>query len=250
MDVMTMQDVQAVTMVLKQCSTYIPIELEHDVVIVDLSTLDLDALGRGLSNASKRRLLRAYRPDFKAVEWWFQNGCQTQRKLKCKTTDRIKAWNRNLDVISVSGKPYKLNAKGRGDRRYLGFSVRVFGQSHTCYLHNLIGIETFARVHQSAWNSWAKSAWDEDRLVWKGDNVFHHILGHQTATLAGNTPLNLVLLDKWTHETTKVQYNQLRRRILDGDVDLNKNKSVILPKNTGLSTLQNIPNLGLAGGAS
>lgn len=244
MDMMTMQDLQAVNMVLRECSTCIPVELEHDVVIVDLSTLDLDALGRGLSNACVPRLLRAYRPDYKAVEWWL-NGSQTKRKLQCKTNDRLQGFNRALDVFSVSGKPYKLNAKGRGDRRYLGFSVRVFGQSHTVYLHNLIGAETFARVHQSAWNSWAKSAWDADYMTWKGDNVFHHLLSHQTATLAGNTPLNLVLLDKWTHDTTKVQYNQLRRRILDGDVDLSKSsKSVILPKNTGLSTLQNIPNLG------
>lgn len=227
MDMMTMQDMQAVVMVLRECNTYIPIELEHDVAIVDLTAVDLDKLGRGLSNACVPRLLRAYRPDEKAVTWWL-NGCQTKRKLRCKTTDRIKAFDRALDVFSVSGKPYKLNAKGRGDRRYLGFSVRVFGQSHTVYLHNLIGAETFARVHQSAWNSWACNAWDAERLTWKGDNVFHHILGHQTATLAGNTPLNLVLLDKWTHETTKVQYNQLKRRILDGDINLNK--TVILPK--------------------
>ena len=241
MDVMTMDDVQAVAMVLKQCSTYIPIELEHDVVIVDLSTLDLDALGRGLSNACVPRLLRAYRPDFKAVEWWL-NGAQTTRKLQCKTTDRIKAFDRQLDVYSISGKPYTLSQKGRGNRRYLGFGIRVFGQNHTAYIHNLIGAETFARVHQSAWNSWAKSAWNEDYLTWDDGYVFHHLLGYQTATIAGNTPLNLVLLDKWTHETTKVQYNQLRRRIIDHDVDLSK--SVILPKNTGLSTLQNIPNLG------
>lgn len=249
MDMMTMDDFKAVNMVLRERSTFIPVELEHDVAIVDLSTVDMDRLGRGLSSACIPRLLQAYRPDFKAVEWWL-NGSQTQRKLKAKTTDRIGAWDKRLNVYNISGKPYTLSAKGRGNRRYLGFGVRVFGQSHTCYLHNLIGIETFARVHQSAWNSWAKSAWDEDRLVWKGDNVFHHILGHQTATLAGNTPLNLVLLDKWTHETTKVQYNQLRRRILDGDVDLNKNKSVILPKNSGLQALQNVPILGIAGGAS
>lgn len=247
MDEMTMQDLQAVAMVLRERSTYIPIELEHDVAIVDLSTLDLDRLGRGLSNACKPRLLRAYRPDFKAVDFWL-NSSQTKRKLKCKATPRVKQFDKQLNVFSISGKPYTLSQKGRGNRRYLGFGIRVFGQNHTVYLHNLIGAETMARVHPSAWNSWAKSAWNEDYLVWKGDNVFHHILGHQTATLAGNTPLNLVLLDKWTHETTKVQYNQLRRRILDGDVDLNK--SVILPKNTGLSTLQNVPILGIAGGAS
>ena len=241
MDEMTMQDVQAVVMTLRGCSTYIPIELEHDVVIVDLTSIDMDRLGRGLSNACKPRLLRAYRPDFKMVDWWL-NGSQTTRKLKCKTTDRIKAFDRQLDVYSISGKPYTLSQKGRGNRRYLGFGIRVFGQNHTAYIHNLIGAETFARVHQSAWNSWAKMAWDEDHLTWKSDNVFHHLLGYQTATIAGNTPLNLVLLDKWTHETTKVQYNQLRRRIIDHDVDLSK--SVILPKNTGLSTLQNIPNLG------
>jgi hypothetical protein len=241
MDNMTMQDVQAVTLVLRQCSTYIPIELEHDVVIVDLTAINMNKLGRGLSNACIPKLTKAYRPDMRAVDFWL-NSSQTKRKLQCKTTDRIKAFDRALDVFSVSGKPYKLNAKGRGDRRYLGFSVRVFGQSHTCYLHNLIGAEIYCRVHKNAWNSWAKSAFDADYLTWKGDNVFHHILPYQSCSLAGNTPLNLVLLDKWTHETTKVQYNQLRRRILDGDVDLNK--SVILPKNTGLSTLQNVPAIG------
>ena len=248
MDMMSEQDMQAVAMVLKQCSTYIPIELEHDVVIVDLSTLDLDRLGRGLSNACVPRLLRAYRPDQPSVDFWL-NSSQTKRKLKTKTTDRIGAFNKRLDVFSVSGKPYKLNAKGRGDRRYLGFSVRVFGQSHTVYLHNLIGAETFARVHQSAWNSWACNAWDAERLTWTG-YVIHHILPYQSCSLAGNTPMNLKLLDKWTHETTKVQYNQLRRRILDHDVDLSKSKSVILQKNSGLSTLQNVPILGIAGGAS
>lgn len=240
MDMMTMQDVQAVTMVLKQCSTYIPIELEHDVAIVDLTAIDLDKLGRGLSSACIPRLLRAYRPDYKAVEWWLK-GNQTTRKYKTLTTDRIKAWNRALDVYSINGKPYTLNAKGRGNRRYLGFSVRVFGQNHTVYLHNLIGAETFARVHQSAWNSWACNAWDADRLVWNG-YVIHHILPYQTATLAGNTTLNLVLLDKWTHDTTKVQYNQLRRRIMDGDIK--NNKMLILPKNGAMQALQNIPLIG------
>lgn len=250
MDVMTMQDLQAVAMVLKQCSTYIPIELEHDVAIVDLTAIDLDKLGRGLSNACVPRLLRAYRPDEKAVTWWL-NSSQTKRKLQCKATDRIKAFDRALDVFSVSGKPYKLNAKGRGDRRYLGFSVRVFGQSHTCYLHNLIGAEIYCRVHPSEWKNWACNAFDAERLTWTENGyVVHHILPYQTSTLAGNTPLNLKLLDKWTHDTTKVQYNQLRRRILDGDVDLNLSKSVILPKNTGFQSLQNVPILGIAGGAS
>lgn len=242
MDVMTMDDMQAVNMVLRECSTYIPIELEHDVVIVDLSTLDLDALGRGLSNACVPRLLRAYRPDFKAVEWWL-NGCQTKRKLRCKTNDRIKAWNRNLDIISVNDKPYTLSAKGRGDRRYLGFSVRVFGQSHTCYLHNLIGAETFARVHSSEWTSWAKDAWNEEYMTWTG-YVIHHILNHQTSTLAGNTPLNLKLLDKWTHETTKVQYNQLKHRILDGDIDIDSKNCILLPKKGAMQAIQNVPILG------
>lgn len=238
MDMMSEQDVQAVAMVLRECNTYIPIELEHDVAIVDLSRLDLDALGRGLSNACKPRLLRAYRPDYKAVDWWL-NGNQTQRKLKAKTTPRVKAFDRELDVFSVSGKRYTLSAKGRGNRRYLGFGVRVFGQNHTAYLHNLVGAETFARVHQSAWTSWAKSAWDEDYMTWTG-MVVHHLLPYQTSTIAGNTPLNLVLLDKWTHDTTKVQYNQLRRRILDGDIDLS-NKTLILPKSGAMQAIQNIP---------
>lgn len=240
MDMMSMDDMQAVAMVLRERNTYIPIELEHDVAIVDLTAVDLDKLGRGLSNACVPRLIRAYRPDFKSVDWWL-NGSQTQRKLKAKTTDRIKAWNRKLSVISVSGKPYTLSAKGRGNRRYLGFSVPVFGQNHTSYIHSFITAEVFARVHQSAWNSWAKSAWDEDYLVFNGYTC-HHILPYQTSTLAGNTPLNLVLLDDWTHETTKVQYNQLRRRILDGDIDLNK--TLILPKNGAMQAIQNIPLIG------
>lgn len=242
MDMMDMQSLQAVVMTLRECNTCIPVELEHDVAIVDLTAIDLDKLGRGLSNACVPRLLRAYRPDEKAVTWWL-NGCQTQRKLQCKTTDRIKAFDRALDVFSVNGKPYKLNAKGRGNRRYLGFSVRVFGQNHTVYLHNLIGAETFARCHKSEWKRWAKSAWDEDYLTWTENGyVIHHILPYQTATLAGNTPLNLVLLDKWTHDTTKVQYNQLRRRIIDHDVDFNK--MLILPKNGAMQTIQNIPAIG------
>lgn len=236
MDMMSMDDMQVVAMVLRECDTYIPIELERDVAIVDLSRLDLDALGRGLSNACKPRLIRAYRPDFKSVDWWL-NGSQTTRKLKAKTTDRIKAFNKRLDVFSVSGKQYKLNAKGRGNRRYLGFSVPVFGQNHTCYLHNLIYAETFARVHQSAWTNWAKDAWDADYMTWTGHTV-HHLLPYQTSTIAGNTPLNLVLLDDWTHETTKVQYNQLRRRILDGDLDF---KMLILPKSGAMQAIQNIP---------
>ncbi|MDF9443990.1 hypothetical protein P5Z58_02410 [Limosilactobacillus mucosae] len=233
-----MQDLQAVNMVLRECNTYIPVELEHDVAIVDLTAVDLDKLGRGLSSACIPRLLRAYRPDFKAVEWWL-NGSQTTRKLKAKTTPRVKAFDKRLDVYSISGKPYTLSAKGRG-RYYLGFGIRVFGQNHTAYIHNLIGAETFARVHPSEWNR-VKSAWDVDYLTFTGYTV-HHILPYQTSTIAGNTPLNLVLLDDWTHETTKVQYNQLRRRILDGDINLNK--TLILPKNAGLQTIQNIPNLG------
>ena len=53
--------------------------------------------------------------------------------------------------------------------------------------------------------------------------------------------MNLVLLDDWTHETTKVQYNQLRRRIMDGDVDF---KMLILPKSGAMQALQNIPLIG------
>lgn len=238
MDMMTMQDVQAVAMVLRECNTYIPIELEHDVAIVDLmnADVDFDKLGRGLSNACVPRLLQAYRPDFKMVDWWL-NGCQTNRKLKCKTTDRIGSWNKRLDIISVNNKPYTLTSKGRGNRRYLGFGIRVFGQNHTAYLHNLIMAETIARVHPSTWNR-VKTAWDVDYLTWTGHTV-HHILPYQTATLAGNTPMNLVLLDKWTHENTKVQYNQLRRRIMDGDIK--NNKMLILPKNGAMQALQNIP---------
>lgn len=246
MDVMDMQSLQAVVMTLRECNTCIPIELEHDVAIVDLTAIDLDKLGRGLSSACVPRLLRAYRPDYKLVNFWFQNGSQTKRKLKCKTTDRVKAFDKQLDVFSISGKPYTLSKKGRGNRRYLGFGVRVFGQNHTSYCHNLIMAEVSARVHPSAWDR-VKSAWDEDYMTFTGYTV-HHILPYQTSTIAGNTPLNLILLDDWTHENTKVQYNQLRRRIIDGDVDFNK--ITILPKNAGLQTIQNIPNLGLAGGAS
>lgn len=236
MDSMTMDDFKAVNVVLRECSTYIPVELEHDVAIVDLQAIDLDAF-RGLSNACKLRLLRAYRPDFRAVEWWL-NGAQSKRKYKALTTPRVSAWDKQISVYSVSGKPYTLSAKGRG-RYYLGFGIRVFGQNHTCYLHNLVGAETFARVHKSEWNSWAKSAWDAERLTWKGDNVFHHLLPYQTSTIAGNTPMNLVLLDKWTHETTKVQYNQLRRRIMDGDIDC-KN-CILLPKKGAMQAIQNLP---------
>lgn len=246
MDVMDMQSLQAVVMTLRECNTLIPVELEHDVAIVDLSRLDLDALGRGLSNACKSRLERAYRPDQKAVDWWLK-GNQTTRKLKAKTTDRIGAWDKQLNIISVNNKRYTLSAKGRGNRRYLGFGIRVFGQNHTAYLHNLIGAETFARVHQSAWTSWAESAWDADYMTFTGFTM-HHILPYQTSTVAGNTPLNLKLLDDWTHETTKVQYNQLRRRIIDGDIDLNK--TLILPKNSAMQAIQNVPNIGLMSGAS
>lgn len=239
MDMMSMDDLQAVNMVLRERSTFIPVELEHDVAIVDLTAIadDLDKLGRGLSSACIPRLLRAYRPDFKAVEWWL-NGAQTQRKLKCKTTDRIGGFTKQLDVYSVNDKLYTLSAKGRGNRRYLGFGIRVFGQNHTVYCHNLIMAETIARVHPSTWNR-VKTAWDVDYLTWTGYTV-HHLLPYQTLT--GNTPLNLVLLDDWTHETTKVQYNQLRRRIIDHDINLNK--TLILPKNGAMQALQNIPNIG------
>lgn len=238
MDEMTMQDLQAVNMVLRECSTYIPIELEHDVAIVDLTAIDLDKLGRGLSNACVPRLCRAYRPDYKMVDWWL-NGSQTTRKLKVKTTPRVKAFDKQLRVFSVNDKPYTLSQKGRG-RYYLGFGVRVFGQNHTAYIHSLIMAETVARVHPSTWNR-VKSAWDEDYLTFTGYTV-HHILPYQTSTLAGNTPLNLKLLDDWTHETTKVQYNQLRRRIIDHDVDFNK--ITILPKSGAMQALQNIPLIG------
>jgi hypothetical protein len=234
MDVMTMDDMQAVNMVLRECSTYIPIELEHDVAIVDLTAIDMDKLGRGLSNACVPRLLQAYRPDFKMVDWWL-NGCQTNRKLKCKTTDRIGAWDKQISVYSVSGKPYTLSAKGRGQRKYRAFGIRVFGRNHTAYLHSWIYAEVFARVHPSTWNR-VKTAWDVDYLTWTGYTV-HHILPYETLT--GNTPLNLVLLDDWTHETTKVQYNQLRRRIIDHDLDMSK--TLILPKNGAMQALQNIP---------
>lgn len=246
MDMMTMQDLQAVNMVLRERSTYIPIELEHDVAIVDLTAIDMDKLGRGLSNACIPRLLRAYRPDEKAVTWWL-NGSQTKRKLKAKTTPRVKAFNKQLDIFSVTGKPYTLSAKGRGNRRYLGFGIRVFGQNHTAYLHNLVGAETMARVHKSEWANWAKSAWNEDHLVFNGYTV-HHLLSYQTSSIAGNTPLNLKLLDDWTHETTKVQYNQLRRRIMDGDIK--NNKMLILPKSGAMQALQNVPILGIAGGGA
>jgi hypothetical protein len=236
MDMMNMDDMQAVVMTLRERSTYIPIELEHDVAIVDLTAIDLDKLGRGLSNACVPRLLRAYRPDEKAVTWWL-NGSQTTRKLKVKTTPRVKAFDKQLDVFSVNDKPYTLSQKGRG-RYYLGFGIRVFGRNHTAYIHNLIGAETMARVHPSAWNR-VKSAWDEDYLTFTGYTV-HHILNYETNTIAGNSPLNLILLDDWTHETTKVQYNQLRRRIMDGDLDLSKN-CILLPKKGAMQALQNVP---------
>lgn len=239
MDMMSMQDLQAVNMVLRECSTCIPVELDHDVAIVDLTAIDMDKLGRGLSNACVPRLLQAYRPDFKAVEWWLK-GNQTQRKLSCKTNDRIGGWNRDLDVFNVNGKRYTLSPKGRG-RYYLGFGIRVFGQNHTAYLHNLIGAEVYARVYPSRWKNWAKSAWNEDHLVFNGYTV-HHLLPYQTSSVQGNTPLNLKLLDDWTHENTKVKYNQLRRRIMDGDLDFNK--MLILPKNGAMQAIQNIPILG------
>lgn len=241
MDSMSEQDMQAVAMVLRECSTCIPIELDRDVVILDLSTVDFDALGRGLSNACKPRLLRAYRPDFKAVEWWLK-GNQTQRKLKCKTTPRVSAFNKQLDVFSVNDKVYKLTSKGRADRRYLGFGTRVFGQTHTNYIHNLIGAETMARVHPSEWANWACNAWDADYMTFTGFTM-HHIL-NQTATLAGNTPLNLILLDDWTHNTTKVQYNSLKNRILDGDIDMMSKNCILLPKKGAMQAIQNIPLIG------
>lgn len=242
MDSMSMDDFKAVNMVLRECSTYIPVELEHDIAIVDLSRLDMDKLGRGLSNACKQRLEQAYRPDQKMVEWWL-NGAQTKRKLKAKTTPRVKAFDRQLNVYSVTGKQYTLSAKGRGQRKYRAFGIRVFGQNHTAYLHSWIMAEAFCRAHPSEWKNWAKSAWDEDYLTWTENGyVVHHILPYQTSTLAGNTPLNLVLLDKWTHETTKVQYNQLRRRIMDGDVSLSK--TLILPKSGAMQAIRNIPILG------
>lgn len=238
MDMMTMDDMQAVDMVLRECSTLIPVELEHDVAIVDLSTVDMDKLGRGLSNACVPRLLQAYRTDQKAVDWWL-NGCQTNRKLRAKTTPRIKAWDKRLDVFSVNDKVYKLTSKGR-NRHYLGFNTRVFGQTHTSYIYNLIMAETIARVHSSTWNR-VKTAWDEDYMTFTGYTV-HHILPYQTSTIAGNTPLNLKLLDDWTHNTTKTQYNLLRRRIMDGDLSLNK--TLILPKSGAMQALQNIPIIG------
>ena len=239
MDMMSEQDFKAVNTVLRECSTYIPIELEHDVAIVDLTAIDMNKLGRGLSNACKPRLIRAYRPDFKLVSW-FQNGAQTTRKLKAKTTARVSAFNKQLSVFSPTGKPYTLSAKGRGNRRYLGFGVRVFGQTHTSYFYNFIMAESMARVRPSAWNR-VKSAWDEDYMTFTGYTV-HHLLPYETATIVGNTPLNLILLDDWTHEITKVQYNQLKRRIMDGDVDMSK--TLILPKNGAMQALQNIPLIG------
>lgn len=238
MDMMSEQDVQAVAMVLRECNTCIPIELEHDVAIVDLTAIDLDKLGRGLSSGIPR-LCRAYRPDYKSITWW-QNGSQTTRKLKTKTTDRVSAFDKQLNVYSPTGKPYTLSQKGYGNRRYLGFNVRVFGQTHTSYIYNFIMAESMARVCPSTWNR-VKSAWDEDYMTFTGYTV-HHILPYQTSTIAGNTPLNLKLLDDWTHETTKVQYNQLRRRIIDHDLDLSK--TLILPKNGAMQTIQNIPAIG------
>ncbi|NME34934.1 hypothetical protein HF864_09245 [Lactobacillus sp. MRS-253-APC-2B] len=213
---------------LRECSTLIPVELDDCVVLVDLSLLDMDALGCGLCNSQKDKLLQAYRPDMRAVDWWL-NGSQTNRKLKCKTTDRIKAFNRDLDVFSPSGKALKLNAKGTGLHQYLGFNIRTFGFTRTAYLHNLIGAETIARVHKSEWKRWAKDAFNADYMTFTGYTM-HHILSQQTATKNGNTPMNLILLDDKLHDTTRIHYNRLKRRIIDGDVDLN-NKTVILPKN-------------------
>ncbi|MFR0629228.1 hypothetical protein ACLUWJ_09300 [Limosilactobacillus mucosae] len=203
---------------LRECSTLIPVELDDCVVLVDLSLLNLDALGCGLCNAQKAKLLQAFRPDMRAVDWWLSSN-QTNRKLKCKTTDRIKAFNRDLDVISPSGKVLKLNAKGTGTHQYLGFNIRTFGFTRTAYLHNLIGAETMARVHKSDWNRWGRYAFNADYLVFTGYTM-HHILPMQTLT--GNTPLNLVLLDDKLHDTTRIHYNRLKRRIMDGDVDCSK----------------------------
>lgn len=203
---------------LRECSTLIPVELDDCVVLVDLSRLDLDALGLGLCNSQKSKLIKAYRPDMRAVDWF--NGL-SKRTLKTLTTPRLQGFNRDLDVISPSGKALKLNAKGTGLHQYLGFNIRTFGFTRTAYLHNLIGAETIARVHKSEWKRWAKDAFDADYLVFTGYTM-HHILPMQTATIAGNTPLNLILLDDKLHDTTRIGYNRLKRRIMDGDVDISK----------------------------
>lgn len=203
---------------LRECSTLIPVELDDCVVLVDLSRLDLDALGLGLCNSQKSKLIKAYRPDMRAVDWF--NGL-SKRTLKTLTTPRLQGFNRDLDVISPSGKALKLNPKGTGLHQYLGFNIRVFGFTRTVYWHNLIGAETFVRVHKSEWNRWGRYAFDADHLVFTGYTM-HHILPMQTATRNGNTPLNLVLLDDKLHDTTRIHYNRLKRRIIDGDVDCSK----------------------------
>lgn len=204
---------------LRECSTLIPVELDDCVVLVDLSTLDMDALGCGLCNSQKDKLIKAYRPDMKAVDWW--NGL-SKRTLKTLTTPRLQGFTRELDVISCSGRVLKLNPKGTGVHKYLGISIsKVFGFTRTAYIHNLIGAETMIRCHKSDWNRWGCYAFDADYLTWTGCTM-HHILPMQTATLKGNTPLNLVLLDDKLHNTTRIHYNRLKRRIIDGDVDCSK----------------------------
>lgn len=209
---------------LRECNTLIPVELDDCVVLVDLSRLDLDPFS-GLCNAQKPKLLQAYRPDMKAVDWW--TGL-SKRTLKTLTTPRLQGFNRNLDVYSPSGKVLKLNAKGTGMHQYLGFSIRTFGFTRTAYVHNLIGAETMARVHKSEWKRWGCYAFDADYMLFTGYTM-HHILPMQTATLKGNTPLNLILLDDKLHDTTRIYYNRLKRRIMDGD--LNCSKMQILQKN-------------------
>ena len=44
--------VTATALKLRECNTLIPVELDDCVVLVDLSRLDMDALGCGLCNAS------------------------------------------------------------------------------------------------------------------------------------------------------------------------------------------------------
>lgn len=210
---------------LRECNTLIPVELDDCVVLVDLSTLDMDELGCGLCNSQKAKLLQAYRPDMKAVDWW--TGL-SKRTLKTLTTPRLQRFDRKLNIYSPTGKVLKLNAKGTGTHQYLGFSIRTFGFTRTAYVHNLIGAETMLRCRKNDWNRWGCYAWDADYMLFTGYTM-HHILPMQTATLKGNTPLNLVLLDDKLHDTTRIHYNRLKRRIIDGDVDISKMQ--ILQKN-------------------
>lgn len=203
---------------LRECSTLIPVELDDCVVLVDLSTLDMDALACGLCNAQKPKLLQAYRPDFKAVDWWLG---LSRRTLKTLTTPRLQGFDRELNVTALTGKVLKLNPKGTGLHQYLGFNIRTFGFTRTAYLHNLIGAETMARVHKSDWKRWGCYAFDADYLTFTGYTM-HHILPTFTSTRNGNTPLNLILLDDKLHDTTRIHYNRLKRRIIDGDVDCSK----------------------------